>query len=93
MLERGRRATDPQTPERRGTGAREMSGTCLEEGVESFPVFSEPPFASWCQRHRRIDYLRNRYPGDMPLILLWDENGAGATWRGPAAHGTQHPPG
>ncbi|MDP3813854.1 hypothetical protein [Pseudomonas sp.] len=91
MLERGRRATDLQTPERRSTGARDMSGTCLEEGVESFPVFSEPPFTSWCQRHRRIDYLRNRR--GLPLILLWDENGAGPIWRGPAAHGAQHPPG
>lgn len=94
MLERGRRATDLQTPERRGTGAKEPS--CIrqeDDGVEAFPMFSEPPFSNWYQRHRRSDYLRSRAPGGMPLILLWDENGTGSLWRAPAAHGAQHPPG
>lgn len=50
--------------------------TRLEEGVGTFPLFSEPPFSSGSHRYRRDEPLFRAHPSSAPLILLWDENGA-----------------
>jgi hypothetical protein len=72
MPEHGRRATDLQTPERRGSGAAEVVGACPESGMLAFPLFSEPPFVNWYHyRKQRIQH--RQHPSSSPPILLWDE--------------------
>lgn len=69
--------------------------TRLEEGVGTFPLFSEPPFSSWSHRHRRDEPLCRVHPSSAPLIRLWDENGVlPPGCRGePGLHGGHPPPG
>jgi hypothetical protein len=73
MHERGRRASDRDAPLHRRKDDLPQVASDQGTGLCVPPLFADPPFLIWQQRHQKNRRRQQLHPSARPLIQLWDE--------------------